>query len=468
MTAAVSIREAMTDPALFGEQFGGSSFKAWRALLSGFYGEPLEQGELYHWREITGRQEAPTAPHDELWMAIGRRGGKSQATALLAVYEAAFHDYSDRLAPGEMATCLVVAVDRKAARAVFRYVVGLLHSNPMLERMIVREDRESVELSNRTIIEVGTASFRSTRGMTYAFACIDEVAFLRADDSANPDREIIEAIRPGLATLGGRLVALSSPYARRGELWEHHKRYHAKPGPILVAQAPSRTMNPTLPEKVVKRAYERDPASASSEYGAQFRTDIEAFITREAVEACTVPGRIELPPISGTRYVAFTDPSGGSQDAFTLAIAHMEDGRAIVDAIRSRKPPFSPEQVVADFAALLDQYRVREVTGDRYSGEIIREVFRRHGINYQVADRPRSDLYRDLLPLMNSGRVELPENETLIRELVNLERRTARSGKDTIDHGPGVNAHDDVANSVAGAVVTLGLTKQRVPLSKWL
>jgi hypothetical protein len=39
----------------------------------------------------------------------------------------------------------------------------------------------------------------------------------------------------------------------------------------------------------------------------------------------------------------------------------------------------------------------------------------------------------------------------LISQLHGLERRTARGGKDSIDHGPG--AHDDIANAVAGALV---------------
>jgi hypothetical protein len=33
---------------------------------------------------------------------------------------------------------------------------------------------------------------------------------------------------------------------------------------------------------------------------------------------------------------------------------------------------------------------------------------------------------------------------------VQLERRTSRSGRDTISHPP--NGHDDIANSVAGAL----------------
>ena len=37
-------------------------------------------------------------------------------------------------------------------------------------------------------------------------------------------------------------------------------------------------------------------------------------------------------------------------------------------------------------------------------------------------------------------------------QLSSLERRTARGGKDSIDHSPGM--HDDIANAVAGALVT--------------
>jgi hypothetical protein len=55
-----------------------------------------------------------------------------------------------------------------------------------------------------------------------------------------------------------------------------------------------------------------------------------------------------------------------------------------------------------------------------------------------LADTVRSDLYRDLLPLVNSGRVELLDHPRLVAQLCALERRTARSGKDSTDHGPGV------------------------------
>lgn len=447
----------MTDPQLFGDQFAGDSWSAWRALLAGFYGLELDDQELAQWRAITGR-DSPTEASDELWMVIGRRGGKTQTAALLAVYEAAFNDYDSRLSPGEVATVMLLAADRKQARSALRYVTGLMRSNPMLERMIVREDSESIELNNRTVIEVSTASFRSVRGYTVGAVVADEIAFWRSDESANPDTEIINALRPAMATLGGKLIALSSPYARRGALWDHYSKHYGKPSDILVAQAASRSMNPTLPEKIIKLALERDPAAAGAEYLAQFRSDVETFVQIEAIEACTVRGRLELPPITGVSYSAFVDPSGGSKDAFTLAIAHRHDDIMVIDAIRAIKPPFSPAIVVDEFAQLLKSYRITEVTGDRYGGEFPRELFRKAGINYKLSDRTKSELYRDLLPLLNSGRVELPDSKQLQAELLGLERRTARGGRDSIDHAPG--QHDDLVNAMAGAVLKANQPKQ--------
>lgn len=446
---AVDIRAVMTDPALFGDQFAGESWAAWRALLSGFYGLKLDAAERRYWHTLTSRSRVPSGPLDELWLAVGRRGGKSQCAALLAVFESMFKDYAPKLSPGEVATVMVLAADRKQARSVMRYIGGLIRSNPMLERMVLREDRESIELVNRAVIEVHTASFRAVRGYSVACCIADEIAFWRSEDSANPDYEIINAIRPAMATLGGRLIALSSPYAKRGELWEAHKRYYGvSTAEILVAKAPSMTMNPTLPQRVVDRAMARDEAAARSEYLAEFRSDLASFVPRDVVDACVIPGRYELPHAHKFTYRAFCDPSGGSNDSMTLCIGHIENQTVVVDCTREVKPPFSPEAVVKDFCDTLADYRIRKIEGDKYAGEWPRERFSVHKIEYDASAKPRTDLYRDTLPLMNAGLIELPDNERLVNQLCSLERRTSRGGKDSIDHQAG--SHDDIANAVAG------------------
>src|SRR6476660_2510127 len=98
---------------------------------------------------------------------------------------------------------------------------------------------------------------------------------------------------------------------------------------------------------------------------------------------------------------------------------------------------------------LLKSYRVSHVTGDRPAGEFPRELFRKHGIAYDLAKRTKSELFRDLLPLLNSGRIVLPRNDRLLGQIVGLERRTSAVGRDTISHPD--RGHDDVANAVTGA-----------------
>jgi hypothetical protein len=186
------------------------------------------------------------------------------------------------------------------------------------------------------------------------------------------------------------------------------------------------------------------------------------FVSREAVEAVTDWGVLEREPESGKRYVAFVDPSGGSADSFILAVAHAEGQIGVLDCLREVRPPFSPEAVVNEFADLLKRYRVTEIVGDKYAGEWAREPFRKHDITYDASAKPKSDLYRDALPLINSAAVRLLGSRRLVAQLTGLERRTSRAGRDSIDHAPG--AHDDVANAAAGALLAATAKKPTMRL----
>jgi hypothetical protein len=115
----------------------------------------------------------------------------------------------------------------------------------------------------------------------------------------------------------------------------------------------TRTMNPTVKQSVIDAAIARDPARFTAEYMAEFRGDLEAFVSREVVEACVPPGVYERAPVPGITYRAFVDPAGGSgEDSMTLAIAHRDGDRVILDALRERqpRPRFSPDDVVQEFA----------------------------------------------------------------------------------------------------------------------
>jgi len=445
---------------LWGE-FSEPSWSGWNAVEDAAFALPMDPEARELVVKVTGGRALPAAPVRELFAIVGRGGGKSRASARLAAYFACGRTYER--APGEEVYVGIFGPDRRQARITLRYVRGLLRQVPALESRVVREsesrDGGMIELEGGVVVEVLTASAAAPRGRSYALAIVEEAAFLPQDESANPDTELLRAVRPGLARVpGSLLVVVSSAYSRRGELYKAWRRHYGKDSPHhLVVQAPTEALNPTFDRAEIARAFEEDPVAAAAEYGAEFRTDVEGLIALEVIEGCLIPGRHELPPVAEMEYRAFVDPSGGGADSFALAIGHTEtrDGSpvAILDALREVRPPFSPEAVVEEYAALLGTYGISEVVGDRYAGSWPAESFGRYGVEYTPAPKPKSDLYRDALALLNSARVELLDHDRLTAQLVGLERRVARGGRDSIDHAP--NAHDDLSNVVAGVAVLL-------------
>lgn len=458
----MNIIEAMRDAKLFAPYFKeAATWAAWVAFLKAVFALDMTSEEETVYRHHTGREAVPDKPAREVWAIVGRRGGKSRVASLLAIFLACFRDWLPYLAPGEVGTVPVIAADRRQARTIMRYIEGFL-AVPMLKRMVVNQTAESVTFKNRTIIEIHTASYRSTRGYTIIAAVCDELAFWRSEESVNPDKEIISGLRPGMATVpGSLLVAISSPYARRGMLWEMYEKHFGKDAdPFLVWQSDTRSMNPAVDQRVIDEAFVEDETAASAEFGGQFRRDVESFISKEVLDAVVIPGRHELPPSSLIQYQGFCDPSGGSADSFTLAIAHKERGCIVLDAIREQRPPFSPEQTVSEFCEFLKTYKVTRIVGDAYGGQWPRERFLKSGVEYRVSEQNKSTLYKEALPLLNSGNVELLDHPKLKAQLLGLERRTGRGGKDSIDHPP--RGHDDVANAFAG-VLSL-FAKEDAPL----
>jgi hypothetical protein len=453
----VSFAAALEDPDLFAPLFASRSWRRWRVFLKALFCERMTAWELSTYRHHTERVDPPIGAFREAAIICGRRGGKSHILALLAVYLAVFRDYSNFLAPGEQPVVAIIAANRRQAAVLLRYVSGLLRAVPLLAPLLVDELAESVRLANGVVIEIHTATIASPRGRTFIAILADEIAFWPATaEAANPDAEVIASVRPGLASIPNSLLLMaSSPYWQKGVLFNTFRRYWGQAGArVLVWRGTTAEMNETIDPAIIGEAYEEDPASAAAEYGAEWRTDIDSFVSREVVEAAVVNGLYELPPLDGVTYVGFVDAASGSgADKMVLAIAHADaDGVAVLDCLRGFAPPFSPNGVVHEMAAgPLEAYRIIKVVGDRWALGWVGERFQAAGIDYECCDRVKSELYREFLGPLNSGRIRLLDNPQMVGELLNLERRVARGGHDSIDHPRGL--HDDYINAASGALV---------------
>jgi hypothetical protein len=290
-------------------------------------------------------------------------------------------------------------------------------------------------------------------------ACIfDEVSFWRDESSAQPDNETYTACLPSLVTTDGMLIGISTGYRRSGLLYSKYRDHFGEDTPdVLVVQGSSRDFNPTLSGARIAAMRAADPSAHASEWDAEFRSDLSAFLDDELVERAVDYDRpTELPATTSTSYHAFTDAAGGTgNDAYAIAIGHKRGENFIIDVVRGTSPGvrFDPATVTEEYANLLRYYRIYSVTGDHYAAAWVSSAWSMHGITYRQSDLTKSELYLECAPLFARGLVRLPNHAKLVRELRLLERRVHRSGKDSVDHGR--NGHDDHANAVCGVLQLL-------------
>ena len=363
----------------------------------------------------------------ELWAVVARRSGKSRVAAAIATYLAMFVDYRGKLSPGEIGSVLVLAASKQQARTVFSYILGFIESSPVLAKEVEAVTSDEIKLRGRVAISVHTNSFRTIRGKTLLACIFDEVSFWRDELSAQPDLETYRATLPALATTGGMLIAISSPYRKVGLLYQKHRDHFGKnDADVLVVQGNAETFNPTIDTKVIDAARVADPASALSEWDAQFRADLVSSLMMISIDAAIDRARpLELAPKFNVRYEAFADASAGRHDAFTICIGHYEEDQFIADVIWGRHPPFDPAAVARDYAALAKSYRCGSITHDHFAGDWVVSAFSDAGISSRPSELPKSGLYLEGLPLFMRGLVSMPDIPKLVRELRLLERRTS-------------------------------------------
>jgi hypothetical protein len=449
----IGVVDAMNSPPLFGPHFAGASWNVWRAVLKATFAEPMDDAEIATFRSVAER-DPPKRRVAEAVYIVGRGGGKDSVASLIASCIDVNFDPRGKLRPGEKAVVMLIAVDRTQAAIVFNYIRAAFEQIAPLAAMVKSIDSESIELRSGVIVEVHTNSYRSVRGRSIIAAVFDEVAFWRSEDSATPDVEVAGAVAPGLARMpGSMLVLISTVHKRSGLLYERWKDHYGKDSDdTLVVKGTTLQFNPTFDAKTIARQIAEDPQLYSAEYNSQWRDDLSTFISRELLDAAVDCGMVVRPPVAGTIYHAFADPSGGVSDSFTAAISHREkDDSVLLDMLYERKAPFNPSEIVEEITKLLETYKRSKVTGDKYAAQWVVEAFAKTGVKYIQSERDRSAIYLDALPLFTSGRARLIDNPRLVAQFAALERRTFSTGRDRVDHGS--SGRDDTCNSAAGALV---------------
>jgi hypothetical protein len=305
---------------------------------------------------------------------------------------------------------------------------------------------------------VRPASGRKLRGPTFISLICDELAHWQVDEYLqDADIAILGGARPGMLTMRahgwGQVIMTSSPFVRRGELWNMYNDHFGKDDPdFLVAKGTTVQFNPLVPQAEIDRELARDYETNKAEYLAEWRDDLEEFVRREAVDACVCKGIYERPWVAGTSYFCFIDPATGSgSDSWALAIGHVKNGNVIVvDVLREWRPPFKAHEVVEEITRLCKSYCINKITSDRAAKWYESQFTYHGGLIVETGAKIKQELYLNLLPYVNSRRIELLDHPRSIMQLLSLQRSRTR-----IENPPGTN--DDLVNAAAGmADIALG------------
>jgi hypothetical protein len=473
--ARPSIIEFMEDPRLFGDTFIGPSWSPWKIILRAAYGLPLSKSEKRWFCTHTGRTRYAPPPGGwaEVVVIVGRQSGKTRVAALVADYEAGFPIKMPDV--GYYFATLVAQDQRNALRTALEYARDPFLTSPPLKAEVSGDVADVLTLRTRVKLAAYPCRPAAVRGPRNVVAICDELAFFQSTEGNPTDTEMLRALRPTLATTGGKLWVLSSPYAEFGQVYElHRKNFGNDDGLVLVVQATAPELNPTLSKDYLKRMEQDDPEAYRSEVLGEFRKGLSTLLDPDALAACVDQVTRERLAEDSVKYYGFVDAAtGGGRDRFTAGIAHAQTigGReiAVLDVVRGVAPPFDPNAAIAEAAALFHRYRIKHVVGDQFAGGkdhgFVQSGFRALGIKYEVSELTRSDLYLEFLPLVNSNTVLLLNHPDMLREFRGLERRRGSSGKDRVDHRP--NAHDDLANAAAGALVHVAQARRKRSVTPW-
>lgn len=405
---------------------------------------------------------------------VGARGGKSYVLCGLRLLHLALTVPLVSLAPGEVASALVVAPDLRLARQTLRYALGAAKTVPAIASRIRSESTDGFVIDRENGHTVSLEALPATRGgsalrgRSLVGAVLDEAAFFRDEDYAVNDAEVFRAVSPRVMPEGVVVIA-STPWAEGvGLLYELFASNHGNPRTAIAAHAPTLLLrNDSRTRTMVDRERERDADNAAREFDAQFMASgAGLFFDAHAIDAA-VDRLASLPlPHEPASVVAVGGDFGFRSDSSALVVARLEgDVYRIADVLELRPQkgaPLAPSAVCAAFAEVTKRYGCASVIADRHYEEAVREHLATHSLRLVAAPDGLSgklETYARARALLHEGRVRLPEHRRLIAQLKAVTSKPTPGGGLTISSPRRSGAgHGDIVSALVLALAALPST----------
>lgn len=419
-----------------------------RTFLKAMDGLEMSQEEVDLFCSTSGRTSyKPGRYYREAALIAGRRFGKTHHIAVpTVVYSAVFREF-ESTRPGERIMDLILATTIPQAAVDFSGILGVLEGSPLCRSLIVSVKQKRVSLRTGHDIAAWKNDLRTVRNLAIGCCVAEECSFWldELNGTVNPAEEILAAVRPALMQFEyGRLLLVSSPWAKSGPIWDAWARRLEREEPLVLRMSTAQG-NPVLSAERLEAERARDPERARRELDAEFLDSASALLPSDAVDACTAMGRWEVAPKEHAFYFAAID-AGFRTDQFAFALAHAEGAKVIVDLVRAWRPQpgravqFQP--VMEEIVEVMRRYGAWQASADQVCNEVIKQYLAQEGVELEqvtTLGRRASGIYSTLRTKVLAGEVEFPDNPALLGQLKRLqivvsggghERCEASSGKD--------------------------------------
>lgn len=424
---------------------------AQRAILKAMYGLALTGEELELYRQLTGNEiefEAHREKGDAVW-AIGARAGKSTLASVIAVFEATRNKWKQYLQDGETGYAVIIGTRQQQAADIIGANCARLLEGSRIAHWVKESWSTTLMLSNGMCIASYPCNSTAARGLPIFLLIFDEIAHFRTE-GIKADETIYSGLRPRQAQFpGAKCLKISTPAAKQGLFWDEFRQGFQVPGRLTI-QAPTRTVNPLIPQSFIDSEYARDPDNAQREFGAQFAETVNAYLPFDKLDACfTLAG--DLLPDHQHRYFAGIDQSGlAGRDRFAFSIAHRDGEIVMVDCTRAWDTT-DADMILGEIKHLAHEYGLDSVMIDRYGAGWVQQALEKIGLAVQVRDALPA-VYQNFKTLVLANAVRLPDDKPLRDGLSRTQAYYGRNNTLSISHERSIAGHADLADAVVTAV----------------
>ena len=437
--------------------------------------EEVTETELYE--TMTGfPYDKNDRARNRINLIVGRRGGKSSLSAILAIYSSIKTNWKPLLKKTPIATVAILSHSVDFSQEILDIMRGLIDDSELLSRLkdpkrkntqstfhlkvpFLQEDNTTI-IYSLVAVKVGAASKKTTRGRAICALLCDEIAYWQlSDTAAESDVDILRAIRPSLMQFGKQslMIKLSSPAIKQGVLYEEWERRAELRQDYIQFKAPSWLWNTILPVEEFKNEHRLDPEGFDTEIRANFVDSISNFISPEFVDLCIMRGVKFVPPNEekDTMYFAAID-AAFKGDRFAFSLVGINEKRVTQYCLKfwegSKAKPVQASEVAQYIRQITKEYGINQVAADQYSFQPLKEIFMQFGVTLVenvFTIQYKRKIYYGLKRLIHNNQIDLLDIPLLAKEIKELQVKQTASGQITIGHPATGNASDDLSDATA-------------------